>query len=277
MKTLKKTSLSLLLATVAISAAPAAILYDLNTADVSGAGQNTFAASTNTAGGAGGAFTGTLPTNMVFTGGNVSFDYFVGKFDVNTLTNVGDTLTLTFTASAANFITFTGGSQAIRFGLFNIGSATDGASNTYNAATGYRADYGVDNSPGAGAIRQRTGTSSNLFATGASPSLTSNSTLFTFAPTGTFSGSLSLELLAGNQVMITSQIGGTTAVSITDTTAAFTSFNSFGFFLTGDTAASPSLNFTNLTVTAVPEPGAASLLCLGAGMTCLLRRRKAAR
>ena len=274
MKASKKTLLTFLLTATALTSAPAALLYDLNTAVVTGGGQNTFAAATGSAGGAGGSFTGSLPTNLVFTdGGTNTFDYFIGKFSTSTLTTVGDTLSLNFTATGANFSTLTG--QSIRFGLFNVGTATTGAGSTFNAATGYRADYGPANNPGPGAIRERNNTADNLFSSGVSPNLTSNSVPFTFNPNGTYSGSLTLELLAGSQVKITSQIGGTTAVSVTDTTAAFTNFNSFGFFLT-DNGSPASLSFTNLTVTSVPEPGTVALLGL-AGMAFLLRRRKSVR
>jgi hypothetical protein len=258
---------------------PAAPLYNLSTADVAGAGQNTFGASTGTAGGDGGAFTGTLPTNLIFTNGDFhgattqNFDYFVGKFTTSTLTNVGDTLSLSFTATATNFATTLG--QALRFGLFNIGTATDGASSTYNAASGYRVDYG-SNSVSNG-IRQRTGTNDNLYNTGATPIVgTQTSSDFTFAPTGSFSGSFTLELLTGNQVKITSQVGGTSAVSITDTVSAFTNFNAFSFFLaepSGGTA-DASLNFTTLTVTAIPEPSTYALFA-GTGLLffAVIRRK----
>lgn len=271
--------------TALLFAAPvhAAILYDLTTASTSGGGQNTFAASTTNAVGAGGTFTGsTLPGNLKFTDGTSaaqSFDYFLGTFSSQSLT-VGSAIVLTFTATANGFQNVT---QDLRFGLFNVGTATTGsgtpAGNSFSTATGYRSDYGASNA--ANGIRERTGSNANLFATGASPLLTSGtqSSNFTLVPADgtTYSGSLRIDLLAGGSVSITSQLGGLSSVTVTDATAPFTTFNAFGFFLDSAVATKASLNFTNLQIASVPEPTTYALLAMGIGLVFVHARRKARR
>lgn len=249
----------------------AAIVYDLSTAQISGGSQNTWAASNNFASGQNGTFSGTPPTNLKFTSGSTTpggFDYFLGTFSSTTIANAGDTLTLNFTVTTNN-VSSTVAGQALRFGLFNVGSATTGShtptANSFNAATGYRVDYGPTNYAADG-IRERTSTNDNLFATGNSPLLTSNYEDFTFQflDNTTYSGLFKLELLAGNQVKITTEIGGNVH-SITDTASAFTTFNAFGFFVVNDSSSAPhqaSLDFTQLSVSAVPEP-MISYLALG--------------
>lgn len=256
--------------------ADATILYDLNTTDTSGGGQNTYGASTGSTGGQGGTFSGTLPDNLVFTsGGTTSGDYFIGKFSSQTLTNIGDTLTLSFTVTTNNFSQT--GSQSIRFGFFDIGSATTGASSTFSAASGYRVDYGVASA--LNGIRERTGTADHLFSTPSAPIIgTQTSSNFSFIPANltTYSGSFELELLAGGEIQITSQIGGSTSASITGTAGAFTSFNAFSFYQlnNSNTGNSASVNFSSLVVeyTAIPEPTGYAFLLAGLCLVTLSRR-----
>ncbi|RRJ94913.1 cell wall anchor protein [Opitutaceae bacterium TAV4] len=254
-----------------------AALYDLSTADSSGAGQNTFAASAD-AGGAGGTFGGTLPGNLTFTSGTVAntSDYFVGTFSSQSLRSVGDTLTLSFSVTLSNVQTT--GSQHFRFGLFDVGTATTGASSTFNAATGYRADYGNNNNANNG-IRQRTGTNANLFAGAATPIFPDQTSAgFTCAPiNGTYTGSLTLELLTDGHVKITSTFANQAPQSVTDSIDAFTNFNAFGFFVADTSTTQASLNFTALSVnyTAIPEPGitAAAIALATLGIASCIRRR----
>jgi len=262
----------------------AAIMYDLSTAQISGGSQNTWAASNNFASGQNGTFSGTQPTNLKFTSGSTTtggFDYFLGTFSSTTLANAGDTLTLNFTVTTNN-VSSTVAGQALRFGLFNVGSATTGShtptANSFNAATGYRVDYGPTNNAADG-IRERTSTNDNLFATGTSPLLSGqnpNDFTFLFLDNTTYSGSFKLELLTGSQVKITAEIGGN-AYSVTDTASAFTTFNAFSFFVVNDNSDpyQASLDFTQLSVSSVPEP-MISCLALGGFAVVLagIRRRR---
>lgn len=266
------------------TSAHAAVLYDLSTAQIGGGSQNTWAASSTNAGGKNGTFSGTLPTNLKFANGDATqgaFDYFTGTFASTALANVGDTITLSFTFTT-NKISLTT-AQALRFGLFNVGSATTGsetpAANSFRTATGYRVDYGpLDNT--SNGIRERTFTSSNLFNSGISPLLSGQNYqdfTFKFLDNTTYSGSFKLELLTGSQVKITAEIGGN-AYSLTDTASAFTTFNAFSFYITNTSVGSPdyqaSLDFTALTVTIVPEPATWGLALGGFTLALVGFRRR---
>ncbi|MDR1283906.1 MAG: cell wall anchor protein [Opitutaceae bacterium] len=189
-----------------------------------------------------------------------TLDYFVGKFNSRSLATVGDTLSLSFTATITNLRTDIG--QTLRFGLFN----TTGTTNGFGNATGYRADYGVSNS--GNGIRERTGTNDVLWSTGTVSPLVGvqDSSNFTFTPANgaAYTGSFTIELLSGNRVAVTSQIGSITATSIIDGATPFTTFNAFSFLIINGTERS-DINFSNLSVDftaapTIPETSASTLL-----------------
>ncbi|RRJ96031.1 PEP-CTERM sorting domain-containing protein [Opitutaceae bacterium TAV4] len=244
---------------------------------MSGEGQNTFISSGAAAQTVIGTFGGTLPTNLTYTVGTGNINYFVGKFASQSLTTIEDTLTLNFTVILSNISAAAG--INFRFGLFNVGDATTGATggadpNSFNTSSGYWAGYSPASSVNVG-IRQRTGANNVLFATGIAPQFSLPDGQFVTNLNGTYSGSLTLELLTGGQVKITSQFAGLQSNTVTDTADAFRDFNAFSFYING-TSGSAALNFSDLSVTytsSIPEPSIYALLMSGAfGLLAILRR-----
>ncbi|AHF91304.1 anchor protein [Opitutaceae bacterium TAV5] len=275
---LKTASLAIILTGALACTARAEQLFDWTTATE---GTDIFAAggSGTGAGGTGSGkffYGGSNPipvphTKLQFQNGVTTantLDYFVGKFNSRSLTTVGDTLSLSFTATITNLRTDIG--QTLRFGLFN----TTGTTNGFGNATGYRADYGASNS--GNGIRERTGTNDVLWSTGTVSPLVGDqdSSNFTFTPANgvAYTGSFTIELLSGNRVAVTSQIGSVTATSIIDDATPFTTFNAFSFLIINGTERS-DINFSNLSVdftagSTIPEPSTWTLLA-GASVVVL--------
>lgn len=277
-QSLKITSGALCLLALAPLATKAADLYDIGSA-TSG---NTFAADSG-AGGAGGSVS-TANNQLTFThggaGGSSTGDYFVGKFDLTTL-QVGDTISLSFTVTAPN-PSLVWNSQSFRFGLFNIGDS-DASTTDFGDATGFRADYGR-NTGSVNGFRERDGSAVNLFANASGTFVgTQSSSSFSYAntPVGTFSGSLSLTLLEGDILAVTTNFAGVDPtvgnIQLSDTDAL--SFNAFSIFITKHAA--PDSNayvFSDLTVSysSIPEPAVTGLLAGAAALlgVALMRRAR---
>lgn len=273
---------SVFLYSIGTVVAVAETLYDLSTAALNGSsGENTFYAGNAT------LSIGSGNSSLTLQGTTQGFSYVVGYFNPTSLVNVGDKAVFSFTATFSNYATSAGaGPQALRLGLFNSGGSllTANSSSTdtsiFNAYTGYRADYNPNSSPGSvlSQIRERNSTSTNLFSSGATAVLTSTPTTtpllgLTSAP---FSGMFSIEKTTTG-ILLTSTVNGTQSVTALDDASAFTNFDTFSFFMYGETPASPpSLSFSDLQVSylAVPEPAAMTMLASGFGLLMLITIRK---
>ncbi|WP_043585218.1 PEP-CTERM sorting domain-containing protein [Geminisphaera colitermitum] len=267
------TNTSLLIAALGFlsTALQADTIYNLATANIEAPGQNTYVATTAQGGQGGGLSWGS--GKLVFTHGGTSGtsgDYFFGKFTPQILSNVGDVLTLNFTATVTYPGTAPTGDQLFRFGFFNTGALTTEA---FTNQTGYRVDFGTTGGANSG-FRERTGSTSNLFASApTSPRLSdqTNSDYSFVITSGTaFSGSLSLELLENGSVKLTTQVGNLTSVTATDATNAFTTFDTFSFYyVRGLGTGANTVTFDSLSVafTPVPEPSTVAALC---GLAALL-------
>lgn len=257
----------------------ATTLYSLSTADIS-ATPNTYIADSTTAGG-GGTFSGSiLPSNLTYANTSTSSSagaYFLGKYTASTLTSVGDSITLNFTVKLTNFDA--SNSQAVRFGLFNVGTATTGAAGSgFDTSTGYRADFGSSSGAvSASGIRERTGSNANLFSTGISPELSSTAPYFTYLSGGIYNGSFTVTKTTLG-VDISAQLGDSATFTVSDTASAFTTFNAFSIFAVNGGAVSATADFTTLTVSTVPEPEAWTMVFGGMALLFgrgLMRRRLA--
>jgi hypothetical protein len=282
MKTLLASTLALV---TLVPAMPAAVLYDLDTLALDGqTGENTYLVSNSQTAPAG--LTQAAGTNQPLVdtlGTSENYTYFVGYYSAATLTNIGDSITLTYSltpSSATAFNnSFSGADRAFRVGFFNsngtqmtANSATTGAT-ALNNDTGYAATY----RPTAGTVAtnnsllQRTSTSDILWSSGTFVTVSGAPTLVS-PGTGDITGTFTLKLVSTG-VEITSVINGGTAQSVIDTSGTITSFDSFSIFaVPGDT--NPTLTFDALTVSTVPEPSAALLLLGGLAPLAFLRKRR---
>jgi hypothetical protein len=196
-----------------------------------------------------------------------------------TLTNVGDTITLTGAVSFIGHST-SAGSGTFRFGLFDV----NGSSNleawlgyiTHNASGSTTAKIWERGNPNTGAyssvVESNLGTFERLDGLAPGTAYTGN---------GVSSFLLSFELLAGGNVKATSQLlnNGTDFASVTDTflnsnNGSSLVFNRVGFLVTNALSADQaSYSNIDVTFTAVPEPTGAALGLIGMG-ACLFRRRR---
>lgn len=267
-----------LAALLAVSSAPAATLYSLGGTVLDGSpGENTYIARGNT-GTSGLSYNGGAPS-LTWTGGTVAnpTSYVVGYFSSFNLVNLGDSITLSYSIAAGSASAFSTGDQSFRVGLFNSGGSLisaniagtgDAALNSYG---GYDATYRPNGtSTGSDRFYQRTVASNNLMTSAAFTAAGTGITLDS-PGTGSFTGSLKLELVATG-LQITSVINGGPAQSVIDTTGIVTGFDAFSFQSTVGVA-NPTFTFSDLTVSAVPEPSTYALLLCGAGVLALLRTR----
>jgi hypothetical protein len=277
MKSLTSISLVLLSAAHGFSA----VLYDLNDTVLAGdTGANTFFVANSAGSPAGLSYSGSGPTLTDTLSGSGSYTYFVAYTDSATLTNIGDSITLSYSLTPSSATAFNSGGGAFRVGLFNSNGtkltanvAGDGASELNND-TGYSAYYQPGSSATGNTFRQRTGTNNNLWQSGANPAVSGSPDLAS-PGTGTITGTFTLTLVATG-VQITSVLNGGAAQSVIDTSGLVTTFDSFSIFANSGSA-NPTLTFSDLTVTFTPIPEPSSLVLLGASGAALLGIRRRVR
>jgi hypothetical protein len=268
-----------------LPAAHAAVLYDLDSLALDGeAGENTFFVSNGepTAG-----LTQAAGSNqpLVYTLADNSgpFTYFVGYYSAATLTNIGDSITLTYSLTPSSNIAFDGttADRTFRVGFFNsngeqmMGNTTGSGAAALNDDTGYIAAY----RPRSGTIantntlQERTSTNDLLWASSTLTTVSGAPTLVS-PGTGDIDGTFTLKLVSTG-VEITSVINGGAAQSVIDTSGTITSFDSFSIFAASG-AVNPTLTFDTLTISTavVPEPSAALLLLGGLATLAFLRKRR---
>ncbi len=265
-----------LVAALATGNAQAAVLFELaDGVRAPDTGANTFVV---TNGGGSVTLTYSDTPSLTLVPKSNDYNYFVINFPEVSLENVGDKVSVSFAytpSSASVFRADTGG--ALRIGLYDaVGTVVSQDSPTagldaLNNDRGYVAQYGPNatNSPDS-IFRQRTGNNNNLFSSGTYQTVTDSPTLDS-PGTGSASGVFSIEL-TNEGIRLTSIINDGTAQTVTDTSGLTTTFSELGVFFhvsSGD----HSIEFTDLTVSFVPEPAALSMVGLGAGLLTLRRRR----
>jgi hypothetical protein len=216
----------------------------------------------------------------------------MGYFPEQTLTNVGDKITLSFSVSFADGTAAMGnGTDNFRFALYDINGEGQEATNSNIAANGTANTdalrgywYGV-NTTAAGAngtIRERSGTVANN-----DPFANATATLLgaptgpdvTFALGETYTGTMILTLTNTNEITLSGSFtdpnAGPNTFSFVDTTPITKKYSVVGF-LNGGGLSADQVNFQNVDVTftpAIPEPatGVLGILLLISGV--LVRRR----
>jgi hypothetical protein len=238
-------------------------------------------------GGSSGATTSAATGQLVTTtgtsaGANTNLAaYFTTSGSPQTLL-VGETVTLSFSVSFAG-ASFVPAADAFRFGLFNSGGnrvTTDlttgnGADAAFNSWTGYSAWVPVGNvTSTSAAIRERTGTSTTLYAGGANPPLATVAyTANTLQLSTTYTGNLSITRNTSNST-ISFDLGGVTT-SFSDTTGNYFTFDSVAFFGTGGAfGTNGTFTLDNVSVSVVPEPSTALFAGVGIGFLLINRLRR---
>jgi hypothetical protein len=226
-----------------------------------------------------------------------------GTFPAQTLTNVGDTLTATFTFKTP--ATVGSAVSSFKVGLFNgsgtlgadISASTSSPNPIYNPVPGYWMDYDVktgapagteniafrekDPVPGTGGVLlAAVGDFKNAAANGF-PATTSGGSAYVFTPNTTYTGTFSITKSAGGLDLSGSLSQGTSLLSTftmaSDSSPSATSFDVLGFHANSNVFGSTTSNaagadngidFTNITIefNAVPEPATLSIF----GMAALL-------
>jgi len=224
-------------------------------------------------------------------------------FDTQTLVDIGDSLTATYTFTTPATVGGPNGSS-FRVGLFDtLGragldanvSASSGTPNPIygfsGAGTtglpGYRLEMDVNTGTEDLSFREHDATAATptgrlLASSGGFTSLGSGPDgVYSFVPNTTYTGSISIELISATEVQITGTLDGVTFT----TTDVFdsTSFGLLAFhvnsnqFGSSNSAGDPDngIDFSNVTIefTPVPEPGTLALGLLGAGLLVSSRRR----
>lgn len=231
-------------------------------------------------------------------------------FDTQTLTNVGDVLTATYTFMTPTTVG-SGSSSAFRVGLFdtlgrNLDQDISASSGSPNALYGWSVGNGgpgdaglpgymldMDVNTGATADLNfrdhNTGNATGrLMATTGSSSFSSFSSGpdagYTFAPNTQYTGSFMVELTAPGELTLTGAIGSS-SYSITDSAPDSFNFGFLGFhvnsnqFGSSNSAGDPDngIDFSNINVTfksaVIPEPSSAIVLLGGFLSMGLVRRR----
>lgn len=195
-----------------------------------------------------------------------------------TLAAVGDMIQTTGTFTLTGVNNGNAGGD-LMWGLFN----TNGSSNA-NGWLGINASN--SDSSHTGFIFERTSGNTTLYsssASGGTGATQLTTTLATGNPSisdGTYTFSLTLTRLAGNQISIaytlnrTSSAGYTLSGSFTDTAPVNFTFNKVGFYAGSNLKADQFvISNTDVTFTAIPEPGSMGLLTAGA-LGLVIRRRR---
>lgn len=187
------------------------------------------------------------------------------NFSTLSLANVGDKITLSGSVTMTGITTTASGQ--FRFSLFEGDqSNVDGG---YLLRNGVDATSALLNSRNSGNFYSTSGIGAAGTGTAPGVGLTNN---------GTYSFSMTLELLAGNQIsVITSLSDGTNDfgnASLTDAAPNVLSFSGVGF-LSGGSLNADQLSFDNIDVslTSIPEPSSTAFIGLAA-LGLILRRRR---
>ncbi len=224
-----------------------------------------------------------------------------GTFAAQTLVNVGDVLTATFTFTTPLTVA-TGSSAGFRIGLFDTtgkpGLAADlSASGTtpnalYNNLSGYMMDFDVRNDGTADiALRERTNAGSGqlLAATGDYSFLSGGGASYVFAANTSYTGVFSIAKTAAGLDLTSSLYQGANLLSshtASDNSASTYGSGMLAFHVGSNTfgssstvgAANNGLDFTNIQVAVTPVPEPAPFLMFAAGMGLLgFWKRKALR
>jgi hypothetical protein len=206
---------------------------------------------------------------------------FVGYFTdagVTTL-QVGDKLSFQFTFSAS---AINNDASSIRIGLFNSGGdrveadTTGIADAAFDGSTGYSFWNSQGTGTATGGFRQRTGTSTTLWASGANTNLgTQTLARLDYAAATTYTLTFALERMSATDMKVSFQDNDGNVFTRTDTAGIFTGFDTFSVFLGNGTVGDVSYIFDDflITYTPVPEPGSAVGIVSGLAAAMLLRRR----
>ncbi len=212
----------------------------------------------------------------------------IGYFAPQTLTNVGDSITLSYDVSFTAG-TIVSSSDNFRYALYDRQGAAQEATNSNLNVNGtsntqpFRGYwYGVDTNPEAagaqGTIRERSGTVANSdpFANATATQIGSPTGVVTFASGQTYTGTMTLTLSNVNEITLSGSFtgnAGSNLFSLVDSSPITTTYSVVGF-LNGGGINADQVTFSNVdvTFTAVPEPASLALLGLG-GLACLRRRR----
>jgi hypothetical protein len=207
---------------------------------------------------------------------------FVGYFTDSGVTNfqVGDRLSFQFTFSAS---AINSDASSIRIGLFNSGGDRVDADTTgiadaaFDGSTGYSFWNSQGTGTATGGFRQRTGTSTTLWATGANTNLgTQTLARLDYAALTTYTLTFELERTSATDMKVSFRDNDSNVFTRTDTAGIFTGFDTFSVFLGNGTLGDVSYTFDDflITYTPVPEPGSAAAVVSGLTVAMLLRRRR---
>jgi hypothetical protein len=212
----------------------------------------------------------------------------IGYFAPQTLTNVGDSITLTYELS------FTEGninsaSDNFRYALYDRQGAAAEATNSNLAVVGtantepFRGYwYGVDTNAEAtgvqGTLRERSGTVGGVdpFANATATNISTPTGVVTLVADTPYVGTMTLTLTGTDEVTLSGTFsgnGGSNEWLHVDTTPITKTYSVVGF-LNGGGINADQASFQNVDVTFTPIPEPSSLTLLGlAGLTALRRRR----
>lgn len=202
--------------------------------------------------------------------------YMVGYFDAVTLDQVGKKIELSITyTSPAN--AFAGVHQALRVGFFDSdGSRVSGNGATTNAAfyeyKGGAATFRVTNTGFStdNSMYVRTGENNNLWSSGAYTKIDDAATLAPVNTTGT-SMLFSIERLPDDQLRYSVSYGANSYTIVETTPETFT-FDTFSVFGNPGTEGG-SLEFSELSISVIPEPSTFALIAGGLLLGFVLVRR----
>lgn len=229
-------------------------------------------------------------------------------FPTQTLSNIGDRLTATYTFTTPETIG-RGGTGAFRVGLFDtlgragLNADISASSGSPNALYGYFAD-GTDALPGYMmdmdvvtdaediSFRQHDTTPTASTPTGRLMGTTTGFTqisptgpdgAYQFAPNTTYTGSFAIERISATEMELSGMIAGASHSVVDEFDSA--SFGMLAFWANSNMFGSSNtpgeadngIDFSNITIefVSIPEPGAAILACLAAVAAWARRARRA--